>query len=85
MLGVLKKQLARMDLASVVGRSQPRLRGASMCVKHAWTRLKAHRTGTDELASDTPKENQSCVVLFLSEYTDGNADEEEVVAGCVVW
>ena len=56
-----------------------------MCVKHAWARLKAHRTGTGELASDTPKENQSCVVLLLSEYTDGNADEEEVVAGCVVW
>ena len=24
-------------------------------------------------------------MLFVDVYTDGNADEEEVVAGCVVW
>jgi hypothetical protein len=25
------------------------------------------------------------VMFFFVDYTDGNADEEEVVAGCVVW
>ena len=25
------------------------------------------------------------VMFFFDDYTDGNADEEEVVAGCVVW
>ena len=56
MLLVLKEQLARMDLASVVGRSQPRLRRASLSVKHARARLKAQRATVDQLALDTPKE-----------------------------
>jgi len=31
------------------------------------------------------EESRECAMFFFDDYTDGNADEEDVAAGCVGW